>query len=73
MTNKEMVVNILQEHACLTSTEIKNFIKRTYNITLSPQTVSATLRPLLNNAEARKAPNANGKMVYWLTKPEWKV
>ena len=66
MTNKEMIVKVLNEHSCLNSNEIKGFIHRWYNIDLTPQSISGTLRPLVSRGLVGKS-NAAGKTVYWLS------
>ena len=66
MTKVEMITEILREHPCLTSFEIKGFVFRKYGETISPQSASGTLRPLVAQGKVGKS-NATGKMVYWLT------
>lgn len=69
MTNKEMIIDILNDHPCLTSQEIKGFINRKYNITISNQSISAALRPVVAAGQATKGISpTNGKAVYWLNK-----
>lgn len=66
MTKIEMIVNVLHEHPCLNSFEIKGFVYRKYGENISPQSASGTLRPLVAQGKVGKS-NATGKMVYWLT------
>lgn len=73
MTAKEAVIDIVKRHPCMTGNEIKNFVKREYGIDVTPQGAVASLRGLISSGEARKAKDANGKMVYWIITPEWKV
>ena len=60
-----MITNILHEHPCLNSNEIKGFIYRTYGETISAQSISGLLRPLVARGEVGKD-NHTGKMVYWM-------
>ena len=66
MTKVEMITEILREHPCLTSFEIKGFVFRKYGEIISPQSASGTLRPLVAKGQVGKS-NLTGKMVYWLT------
>jgi len=68
MTNKEAVIGVLKEYSCLTSSQIKGFAHRMFNVDLSPQSATAILRPLIAAGMATKSPDpSSGKMVYWLT------
>ena len=67
MTNKEAIVNVLNEHPCLNGNEIKGFVKRKYNIDISPQSAAGTLRPLIAAGMAAKSDSPSGKVVYWIT------
>lgn len=67
MTNKEMIIEVLKKHSCLNSVEIKAFIHRWYNVDITPQSISGSLRPLVSQAYVGKYPSPSGKMAYWLT------
>ena len=68
MTDKELVINVLKEHSCLTANEIRGFIFRTTGDLISPQKIASILRPLIAAAYATKGINpSNNKTVYWLT------
>lgn len=68
MTNKEMIIDILKDHSCLTAQEIKGFINRKYNIIISNQSISGTLRPVIAVGHVEKGISPyNNKSVYWLT------
>jgi len=73
MTTKEAVVEIVKAHPCMTSKEIQGFVKRSYGMDISTQGVAAALRPFITQGRASKAPNSNGKTVYWFVKPAWEV
>ena len=65
MTRAEMIINVLTEHPCLNSNEIKGFLYRKYGESISPQSISGTLRPLVAQGRVGKD-NHTGKMVYWM-------
>ena len=65
MEKVTMITNILHEHPCLNSNEIKGFIYRKYGENISAQSVAGTLRPLIAQGKVGKS-NATGKMVYWM-------
>lgn len=60
-----MITNVLHEHPCLNSNEIKGFIYRTYGETISAQSISGLLRSLVAQGKVGKD-NHTGKMVYWM-------
>ena len=65
---KNMAVEILKAHSCLTANELKGFIFRTFGENLSPNSISGNMRALVSAGWVGKSqsPN-NGKTVYWLT------
>ena len=67
MTNKEVVIKVLNEHPCLTAMEVRQFAKRLCDYDITPQTVAGTMKPLIaaGLAASDKHPS-NGKTVYWL-------
>lgn len=65
MSTREMVVEILREHPCLTSMELKGFVYRQFGVSISPQAAGASLRPLIAQGKVGKD-NHTGKMVYWM-------
>lgn len=68
MTNKEAIIKVLRVHPCLTCTEIKNFAFRMFNVSMSPQSVAGSLRPMVDRGMVGKSPDPNsGRMAYWLT------
>lgn len=68
MTNKEMVISVLNDHSCQTGFQIKGSVFRKFGVHITPQTAAGVLRPLISDDLAAKSydPIA-GKMVYWLT------
>lgn len=68
MTNKELVVNVLKEHSCLTAQEIKGFVLRSTGTSISPQAIAGIMRPMIAAGQAEKGISPhNNKTVYWLT------
>ena len=69
MTNKDVVIKVLNEHPCLTATEVRQFAKRLCNYDITPQAVAGAMKPLIaaGLAASDKHPS-NGKTVYWINK-----
>ena len=68
MTNKEMVISVLMDLGCQTGFQIKGSVYRKFGVSISPQTASGVMRPLIDKGLAAKSPDPlSGKMVYWLT------
>lgn len=65
---KEVIVEILKTHSCLTAKEIANFAIRKYNQRMSPAQVTGVLRPMSAKSEVATSVDANGSTVYWLVK-----
>lgn len=68
MTNKEMVISVLNDHGCQNGFQIKGMVYRKFGVSISPQTAAGVMRPLVAAGYAGKSPSpVDGKMVYWLT------
>lgn len=69
MTNKDVILQVLSAHSCLTAMEMRQFAKRLYNYDITPQAVAGAMRPLIaaGLAASGNRPD-NGKTVYWLNK-----
>lgn len=67
MTNKDVIIKVLNEHPCLTAMEVRQFAKRLCNYDITPQAVAGAMKPLIaaGLAASGKHPD-NGKTVYWL-------
>ena len=67
MTNKDVVIKVLNEHPCLTAMEVRQFAKRLCDYDITPQAVAGAMRPLIaaGLAASDKHPS-NGKTGYWL-------
>ena len=69
MTNRDVVIKVLNEHSCLTAMEVRQFAKRLCDYDITPQAVAGTMKPLIaaGLAASDKHPS-NGKTVYWINK-----
>ena len=69
MTNKDVVIKVLNEHTCLTAMEVRQFAKRLCDYDITPQAVAGVMKPLIaaGLAASDKHPS-NGKTVYWINK-----
>lgn len=67
MTNKDVILQVLSAHSCLTAMEVRQFAKRLCNYDITPQAVAGAMRPLIaaGLAASDKHPST-GKTVYWL-------
>ena len=67
MTNKDVVIKVLNEHPCLTAMEVRQFAKRLCNYDITLQAVAGTMKPLIAAGLAASGVRPdNGKTVYWL-------
>lgn len=67
MTNKDVVLQVLSTHSCLTAMEVRQFAKRLCNYDITPQAVAGAMRPLIAAGLAASGVRPdNGKTVYWL-------
>lgn len=69
MTNKDVVIKVLNEHPCLTAMEVRQFAKRLCDYDITPQAVAGAMKPLIAAGLAASGVRPdNGKTVYWLNK-----
>lgn len=69
MTNKDVILQVLSAHSCLTAMEVRQFAKRLCNYDITPQAVAGTMKPLIAAGLAANDKHpSNGKTVYWLNK-----
>ncbi len=67
MTNKDVVLQVLSTHSCLTAMEVQQFAKRLCDYDITPQAVAGAMRPLIAAGLAASGVRPdNGKTVYWL-------
>ena len=68
LTNKEMIIDVLNDYSCQSGYQIKGMVYRKYGVHITPQTAAGVLRPLIKDNFAAKSYNPmNGTTVYWLT------
>ena len=69
MTNKDVVIKVLNEHPCLTAMEVRQFAKRLCDYDITPQAAAGAMRSLIAAGLAASGVRPdNGKTVYWLNK-----
>jgi DNA-binding PadR family transcriptional regulator len=67
MTNKKMVVEVLNTYGAMTSRQIAIQINNKMGVVLTPAQVAGALRPLAAKGMTANSKDAHGKSVYWLT------
>ena len=67
MTNKELVVDVLNTYGAMTSRQIAVQINNVHGVVLTPAQVAGALRPLAARGMAANSKDAHNKSVYWLT------
>lgn len=66
MTNKEMVVEVLQNYGAMTSRQIAVQIFNKLGVSVTPAQVAGVLRPMIVAGQAANSKDELGKMKYWL-------
>lgn len=67
MTNKELVVDVLNTYGAMTSRQIAVQINNVHGVVLTPAQVAGALRPMAAKGMTANSKDAHGKSVYWLT------
>ena len=67
MTNKELVVDVLNTYGAMTSRQIAVQINNVHGVVLTPAQVAGAMRPLTAKGMTANSKDAYGKSVYWLT------
>lgn len=67
MTNKEIVIKVLEEHECETSKEIAMSAKRLFKEDLTASAAGAAARALIKEGKVAGSKNGDGQTVYWLS------
>lgn len=68
MTNKEIVIRILNYRPCLTGVQVHDYAYRFFNEDISPQAIAGVLRPLVaQGLIAQSKHPENNRNVYWFT------
>lgn len=65
MTNKELILRALSEYSCVTTKELSNYIKRTYNQSISPSSIAGALRTYIQEGKVAKS-NCGIGTHYWV-------
>ena len=71
MTNKEMVIEILNEYGAMTSRQISVQIFNKMGVSLTPAQVAGVMRPLIAAGKAANSKDEHGKTKYWTVKTQW--
>lgn len=67
MTNKELVVDVLNTYGAMTSRQIAVQINKVHGVVLTPAQVAGAMRPLTAKGMTANSKDAHNKSVYWLT------
>jgi hypothetical protein len=70
MTNKKMVVEVLQNYGAMTSRQVAVQIFNKYGASITPAQVAGVLRPLIVKGEAANSKDERNQTRYWLVKRE---
>jgi len=65
MTNKELVLQALSEYSCVTTSELSNYIKRSYNEEISPSSIGGILKTYIKEGKVAKS-NCGLGTHYWV-------
>lgn len=72
MEKTELVYTVLNQYPCVSAKELSNHIKRTTQVSISPQSVSGILHTLSLKGKVASSNCGNGYTVYWCRKDNWK-
>ena len=67
MTNKELVIDVLNTYGAMTSRQIAVQINNVHGVVLTPAQVAGAMRPLTAKGMTANSKDAHNKNVYWLT------
>jgi len=65
MTNKELILSALSEYPCVTTSELSNYIKRTYKEDISPSSIGGALKSYIKEGKVAKS-NCGLGTHYWV-------
>ena len=65
MNNPELILKALGEYSCVTAKELSNYIKRAYKKTITPTTITITLKKFEKEGKVAKSDCGIG-MHYWV-------
>ena len=66
-TNKDMVVDVLNDYGAMTSSQIAVQINLRFGEVLTSSQVAGALRPLVAKGYAANSKDSHNKTVYWMT------
>ena len=67
MTNKEMVLNVMEQFGAMTSKQIVVQVNLHHNVILTPSQVAGAIRPLIAKGYAANSKDERNQTRYWLT------
>lgn len=67
MTNKEMVVNVMNTYGAMTSRQIAVQVNLNYGVVITPAQAAGAIRPLIVKGHAANSKDGGGKTYYWIT------
>ena len=68
MTNKELVVDVLETYGAMTSRQICVQVNNKHGVILTPSQVAGALRPLVAAAKVANSKDEHNKTRYWINK-----
>ena len=71
MTNKKMVVEVLQNYGAMTSRQIAVQIFNKYGASITPAQVAGVLRPLIVKGEEANSKYERNQTRYWMVNKQW--
>lgn len=71
MDKREMIIEALTNYGATTAKGLSCYINRTYGETITPASVSGTLRSLVSHGIASSSKCGNTQTTYWMNKKEW--
>jgi DNA-binding PadR family transcriptional regulator len=64
---QKMIVTVLREYGCSTAADIARLVNKRFAQTLTPASISGTIRAYIARGLMASADNGNNKKVYWIT------
>ena len=64
---QKMIVTVLREYGCSTTADITRLVNKRFAQTLTPASISGTIRAYVTRGLMASADNGNNKKVYWIT------
>lgn len=71
MTKKEIVIEALNQFGTSNNKQLSAFIKRKFDVDMTPSSVTGTLRTLVSQGLVGKSNCGAGCTMYWLNSPAW--